>query len=292
MNETSTTIEVRAVGQLVGRQRAGVGALDHRHALVLAQAVVELAVGDVERDDVLGAALEQAVGEAAGGGADVQRAAAGDVEPERVERVGELDAAARDVGRRAVDVELDRRRRPAAPASRRGGGRGRGGPGPRSRPRRRGCATRTARAPPAGSPGARGARPRTVPAALKARAPTADATDDASRPRLSSSCARVSGERLGADSAPAARLRRARRVDRARRPADVRRAHRRAGRQRDRARVRARRGRRQRPADRRAEGTWLDETATQAPSRPRRSGASPRTRSCASGPATTTGRPT
>ncbi len=100
--------QIRAVREVAGRDRAGVGALDHGHALVLAQAVVELAVGDVERDHVGGAALEQAVGEAAGGRADVQRATAREVDPQRVERVGELDAAAGDVGRRPFDLELDR----------------------------------------------------------------------------------------------------------------------------------------------------------------------------------------
>ena len=53
------------------------------------------------------ARLQQAVREAAGRGADVEAAAAGGVEPERVERVAQLDAAARDVGRRRVDAELD-----------------------------------------------------------------------------------------------------------------------------------------------------------------------------------------
>src|SRR3712207_8050255 len=43
-----------------------------------------------QRDDVRGAALEQAVREAARGGAHVERAAAGGVDAERVERVGEL----------------------------------------------------------------------------------------------------------------------------------------------------------------------------------------------------------
>ena len=109
MNETSMTIRSGRNGRCVGRERAGVGALDHGHARVLAQAVVELAVGDVERDDVLRPALEQAVGEAAGGGADVERAAAADVDLQGVERVRELDAAAGDVGRRAVDLELDLR---------------------------------------------------------------------------------------------------------------------------------------------------------------------------------------
>ena len=78
MNETSMTIRSGAVRQLVRRQRAGVDALDHGHALVAAQRPVELAVGDVERDDVRRAALQQAVGEAAGRGADVERAAPGD----------------------------------------------------------------------------------------------------------------------------------------------------------------------------------------------------------------------
>ena len=61
---------------------------------------MELAVGHVEGDHRGGAALEQAVGEAAGGGAHVERAPAGRVDPERVERVGELHAPARDVRRR------------------------------------------------------------------------------------------------------------------------------------------------------------------------------------------------
>ena len=56
---------------------------------------------------MLGAALQQAVGEAAGRGADVERAAPGDVEAERVERVGELHPAARDVRAAPLDVELD-----------------------------------------------------------------------------------------------------------------------------------------------------------------------------------------
>jgi hypothetical protein len=56
---------------------------------------------------VLGAGLQQAVREAAGRGADVEAAPPRRVEPERVERVAQLDPAARDVGRRRVDAELD-----------------------------------------------------------------------------------------------------------------------------------------------------------------------------------------
>ena len=82
-------------------------ALEHGHARVVAQRERQLAVGDVERDDMRGPALQQAVGEAAGGGADVERVATRDVDAERVERVGELDPAARDELRRRGDVELD-----------------------------------------------------------------------------------------------------------------------------------------------------------------------------------------
>ena len=99
--------EVGRVGQVARRQRARVGALEHGDALVGAQRPVQLAVGDVERDDVRGAALQQAVGEAAGRGADVQAAAPGGVDARRVERVGELDPAARDEARALVDGHLD-----------------------------------------------------------------------------------------------------------------------------------------------------------------------------------------
>ena len=68
------------------------------HARIVAELPIELPVADVERDDVARAALQQDVGEAAGGGADIERAAALDVDVERVERVRELDAAAADVG--------------------------------------------------------------------------------------------------------------------------------------------------------------------------------------------------
>ena len=56
-----------------------------------------------------GAALQQAVREAAGRGADVEAAAPRNRYGERVEGVGELDAAARNEWRRAVDIELDGR---------------------------------------------------------------------------------------------------------------------------------------------------------------------------------------
>ena len=66
-------------------------------ARVAAQAPVELRASDVEGDDAGGAALQQDVGEAAGGCADVERVPAGRIDTERVERVGQLHAAAADV---------------------------------------------------------------------------------------------------------------------------------------------------------------------------------------------------
>ena len=67
---------------------------------------MQLPVADVERDHARGAALEQHVGEAAGRGADVEAVEPARVDPERVERVRELLAAARNVRRRRVDREL------------------------------------------------------------------------------------------------------------------------------------------------------------------------------------------
>src|SRR5438128_7050511 len=69
---------------------------------------MQLPVTDVERDHAPRATLEQDVGEAAGGRADVDRVDPGDVESERVERVRELVPGARDVGRRTLDRQLGR----------------------------------------------------------------------------------------------------------------------------------------------------------------------------------------
>ena len=73
---------------------------------IVAKTPVELPVGDVERDHPVGAALQQAVGEPAGRGADVEAGAPGDVDPKRVEGVLELDPAARDVALRLGQRQL------------------------------------------------------------------------------------------------------------------------------------------------------------------------------------------
>ena len=67
---------------------------------------MQLAVADVDRDHARGAAPEQDVGEAAGRCADVEAVESGRVDAERVERVRELVAAARDVLRAARDRQL------------------------------------------------------------------------------------------------------------------------------------------------------------------------------------------
>ena len=67
---------------------------------------MQLAVADVERDHTGSTALEQDVGEAARGGADVEAVAPRRIDPERVERVVELLAASRDESRPALDGEL------------------------------------------------------------------------------------------------------------------------------------------------------------------------------------------
>ena len=57
--------------ELAGGEEAGVGALEEGDAGVVAELVVDLAVAGVDGQDRGGAGLEEAVGEAAGGGADV-----------------------------------------------------------------------------------------------------------------------------------------------------------------------------------------------------------------------------
>ena len=80
MKETSIVARSGAERKLAGVEVARVAALDHGHPGIVAQAPVELAVGDVERDDPRRAALQQAVGEAAGRGADVEAVEPGDVD--------------------------------------------------------------------------------------------------------------------------------------------------------------------------------------------------------------------
>jgi hypothetical protein len=70
-------------------------------------------VANVERHNAGSATLEQHVGEPAGGGADVETLASSDINVERIERMGELEAATSDVrmircDQLDVNVRVDR----------------------------------------------------------------------------------------------------------------------------------------------------------------------------------------
>ena len=85
---------------------ARVRPLEHGHARVVAKLRVQLAVADVDGDHARHAVLEQVVGEAAGGRADVDAVAPVELDLELLERVRELLAAPGDEARRPVDREL------------------------------------------------------------------------------------------------------------------------------------------------------------------------------------------
>ena len=89
-------------------EAADVRPLEDGHARVVAQLRVQLAVADVEGADPGRAGLEEAVGEAAGRGSHVEAMLPGHVEVERVERVRELLAPARDEARARRDLERRR----------------------------------------------------------------------------------------------------------------------------------------------------------------------------------------
>ena len=87
-----------ALADPVRGQVAGVDALVQHHARVVAQLPGELATADIDRMDARRPAMQQHVGEPAGGGPDVEADAPGRREREMIERMGELDAAAGDPG--------------------------------------------------------------------------------------------------------------------------------------------------------------------------------------------------
>ena len=82
----------------IGGEIARVASFVNDHAPIRAQSRRELAVADVDGGDPARAARQQNVGEAAGRSADVEAIAAARIEPERVERRLQLDAAARGPG--------------------------------------------------------------------------------------------------------------------------------------------------------------------------------------------------
>jgi hypothetical protein len=118
MNETSMLIRVIAAptsGRSPRLEMPRVGVFDHGDAPIAAHFPVQLAVSDVERDDVARAAVQPHVGESAGRRADIKRDAIGSIDAERVESGRELDSAAPDprmIGSDDPDVGIDRHHGP------------------------------------------------------------------------------------------------------------------------------------------------------------------------------------
>ena len=98
--------QVGSVRELAGAQRAGVAALDHGHPRIVAQPPVELAVRHVDGDHVRGAALQQAVGEPTGRGADVEGPAPGDVDASASSALASL-IPPRETNSARGDLDLD-----------------------------------------------------------------------------------------------------------------------------------------------------------------------------------------
>ncbi len=99
--------EIDRPADLVGLEIARVGALQHGHACVGAQRPRELTAPDVDGDDAPRPCLQQAVGEAAGRGAEIEGAHSFHHDREAVERGGQLVATARHEAR-SLTLELDR----------------------------------------------------------------------------------------------------------------------------------------------------------------------------------------
>jgi len=83
--------------EFAGGEEAGVGALAEGDARVVAEFLSDLAVAGVYCEDGLCAALEHAVGEAAGGSSDVEAWEAGESDGPVGEGVLQFEAAAADV---------------------------------------------------------------------------------------------------------------------------------------------------------------------------------------------------
>ena len=113
--------EIGARVERAGLDLADVRPLHHGHARVLAQGPRDLGAPDVDRVYVLGAALQQTVGEPTGRRAHIDRATALHVDRERVEPARQLVTAARHICRTDRCEHRDR----LSPVDLAGRGRGR-----------------------------------------------------------------------------------------------------------------------------------------------------------------------
>jgi hypothetical protein len=82
--------EIDRVGNVGGGQVAGVDALMHDDARILAQLPGKLAAPDIDRVNLDCAARKQHIGEPAGRGADIERDEASNIDREMVERMNKL----------------------------------------------------------------------------------------------------------------------------------------------------------------------------------------------------------
>ena len=96
----STGSPIRSQGQM-----AGVDSLVHDHARIVAQLPVELSMADIEGVHAGGSVLQQAIGEAAGGCAEVQADLAGRIDFEMLQRGLQLEAAPANESRAREDFD-------------------------------------------------------------------------------------------------------------------------------------------------------------------------------------------
>ena len=105
MKLTSQAMKSTGSPMSANLKRARVDAFVQHHARVGAQFPIELAGADIDGVNARGAGLQQGVGEAAGGGADIEADLAGDVDGEVAQRAGQFEAAAADVRRAREHLE-------------------------------------------------------------------------------------------------------------------------------------------------------------------------------------------
>src|SRR5579883_1046286 len=98
--------EVDLLADVFEFQLAGVDAFVENDAGVGAERPHQLAGADVDGVNARGAGLQQSVGEAAGGGSDVERGLAGYIQRPVPKRAGEFEAAAADIRRPGEDFDL------------------------------------------------------------------------------------------------------------------------------------------------------------------------------------------
>lgn len=90
-------------GQIAGIEEAGIGALHEDDARIVAERLGDLAITGVDGENTLGAVLQHAVGEAAGGGANVETEAPAQIDVPVSEGSFELESATADVAQIAAE---------------------------------------------------------------------------------------------------------------------------------------------------------------------------------------------